>query len=87
MSAAVGAAVFMLGSIFCVSMRAQAGPETAVVSQAGAKPKAGANKRVSPYARAAAQRERTGAAPAGRAPTMVQAIGKPHKLHAGAPAK
>ena len=42
---------------------------------------------VSPYARAARARERAGNAPAGRAPTMVQGLGKPRKPHAGAPSK
>lgn len=42
---------------------------------------------VSPYARAAAQRERAGQPPAGHAPTMVQAMGKPHKPHPAAPHK
>src|SRR5712672_2208426 len=45
-----------------------------------------AKKRVvSPYARAASQRERAGQAPAGHAPTMVQGMGKPRKPHAGTP--
>ncbi|HWS61153.1 MAG TPA: hypothetical protein VN325_00235 [Steroidobacteraceae bacterium] len=47
-----------------------------------------AKKRVvSPYARAAAQREHAGQAPAGHAPTTVQGMGKPHKPHAGTPSK
>ena len=38
---------------------------------------------MSPYARAAGQRERAGQAPAGHpGQTMVQAVGKPHKPHA-----
>jgi hypothetical protein len=44
-------------------------------------------KIVSPYARAASQRERAGQAPVGHAPTMVQGMGKPHKPHAGTPSK
>jgi hypothetical protein len=42
---------------------------------------------VSPYARAASQRERAGQAPMGHAPTMVQGMGKPRKPHTGAPPK
>jgi hypothetical protein len=42
---------------------------------------------VSPYARAASQRERVGQAPAGHAPTMMQGMGKPRKPHAGTPSK
>jgi predicted lipoprotein len=44
-------------------------------------------KVVSPYARAASQREHAGQAPAGHVPTMVQGIGKPRKPHAGTPSK
>ena len=44
-------------------------------------------KVVSPYARAASQRERVGQAPIGHAPTMVQGMGKPRKPHAGTPSK
>jgi hypothetical protein len=76
--------------MFSASASAQA-PASGTSSPASkatvTKPKTGAAKRVSPYARAAAQRERAGQAPAGHAPTMVQAIGKPRKPHAGAPAK
>jgi hypothetical protein len=42
---------------------------------------------VSPYARAASQRERVGQAPVGHAATTVQGMGKPHKSHTGAPPK
>jgi hypothetical protein len=42
---------------------------------------------VSPYARAASQRERAGQTPLGHAPTMVQGMGKPRKPHTGAPPK
>jgi hypothetical protein len=44
-------------------------------------------KVVSPYARAASQREHAGEAPFGHAPTMVQSMGKPRKPHTGAPHK
>jgi hypothetical protein len=42
---------------------------------------------MSPYARAASQRERAGQAPMGHSPTMVQGMGKPRKPHTGAPPK
>ena len=42
---------------------------------------------VSPYARAAAQREHAGQAPVGHAPTMVQLMGKPRKPHVAPPRK
>jgi predicted lipoprotein len=54
---------------------------------APAKNKWAKNKVVSPYARAASQRERAGQAPIGHAPTMVQGMGKPRKPHAGTPSK
>jgi hypothetical protein len=44
-------------------------------------------KVVSPYARAASQREHAGQAPTGHAPTMVQGMGKPRKPHPGTPSK
>jgi hypothetical protein len=37
----------------------------------------------SPYARAAAQHARAGQSLAGRAPTRVQGMGRPHKPHGG----
>jgi len=55
--------------------------------EAPAKNKWAKKKVVSPYARAASQREHAGQAPLGHAPTMVQGMGKPHKPHAGAPSK
>ena len=54
---------------------------------APAKNKWAKKKVVSPYARAASQRERAGQAPVGHAPTMVQGMGKPRKPHAGTPSK
>jgi predicted lipoprotein len=54
---------------------------------ASAKNKWAKQKVVSPYARAASQREHAGDAPLGHAPTMVQGMGKPRKPHAGAPSK
>lgn len=73
---------------------AQAPKPTVAASPAVSAPAASAKnsqwakkKVVSPYARAASQRERTGQAPMGHAPTMVQGMGKPHKPHAGAPSK
>jgi predicted lipoprotein len=55
--------------------------------EATAKNKWAKKKVVSPYARAASQREHAGQAPIGHAPTMVQGIGKPRKPHAGTPSK
>jgi hypothetical protein len=37
---------------------------------------------VSPYARAAAAHARSGLPPAGRSPTRVQGMGKPHNVRA-----
>jgi hypothetical protein len=55
--------------------------------EAPAKNKWAKKKVVSPYARAASQREHAGQAPTGHAPTMVQGMGKPRKPHAGTPPK
>jgi hypothetical protein len=55
---------------------------------AAIKPAVSAPKKVvSPYARAASQREHAGQAPLGHAPTMVQGMGRPRKPHAGTPSK
>lgn len=54
---------------------------------AAAKNKWAKKKVVSPYARAASQREHAGQAPLGHEPSMVQGMGKPRKPHAGAPSK
>jgi hypothetical protein len=65
-----------------------AAPKPAVSApEATAKNKWAKRKVVSPYARAASQREHAGQAPNGHAPTMVQGMGKPRKPHAGTPAK
>ncbi|HEY3655537.1 MAG TPA: hypothetical protein VGL34_11250 [Steroidobacteraceae bacterium] len=55
--------------------------------QTAAKNKWAKKKVVSPYARAASQREHAGEAPLGHAPTMVQGMGKPRKPHPGTPSK
>jgi hypothetical protein len=52
---------------------------TASQSVAHASPK---NRVVSPYARAAAAHARSGLPPAGRSPTRVQGMGKPHNVRA-----
>jgi hypothetical protein len=87
-SAALVAATF-----FAMPVRAQAPQPSAATKPAVSAPEAAAKNKwakkkvVSPYARAASQRERVGQAPAGHAPTMVQGMGKPRKPHAGAPSK
>jgi len=92
-----GAAAMLIAASFA-TMAASA--ETAKPTAAAAAPKPAANvpapasknsksaKKpvVSPYARAASQRERLGQAPVGHAPTAVQGMGR-HKSHAGAPPK
>jgi hypothetical protein len=61
--------------------------ETKPAVSAPAKNKWAKKNVVSPYSRAASQREHAGQAPQGHAPSMVQGIGKPRKPHAGAPSK
>jgi len=89
------AAVLIAGSLFALSASGQA---PAPASPAAPRPHAAAvpaspaaknaNRRVvSPYARAAAQQSRAGQPSTGRAPTMVQTMGKTHKSHAAAPPK
>jgi hypothetical protein len=84
-SAAMVAATFL-----AMPVRAQA-PQPATAAKpavsAPAKNKWAKKKVVSPYARAASQRERAGEAPSGHAPTMVQGMGKPRKPHVGTPSK
>jgi predicted lipoprotein len=80
----------MLTAASVVAMAASAQAATPTAPSAAPKPasSATAKKRVvSPYARAASQRERAGQAPMGHAPTMVQGMGKPRKPHTGAPPK
>jgi hypothetical protein len=87
------AAALIAGSIFAMSASAQAPAATtpAAATQHAGTPAALASKNakpvMSPYARAAGQRERAGKAPAGHAPTMVQGLGKSHKSHTAAPSK
>ena len=81
-TAALVAATFL-------AMPAWAAAPKPTVPSAATKPAVSTPKKrvVSPYARAASQRERAGQAPAGHAPTMVQGMGKPRKPHAGTPSK
>jgi predicted lipoprotein len=91
------AAALVAATLLSVSALAQApkpvAPSAAtkpVTSAPGASAKGSqlAKKRVvSPYARAASQREHAGQAPLGHAPSMVQGMGKPRKPHPGAPSK
>jgi hypothetical protein len=85
-------AALVAGSVWAISASA----ETSATKPASATPhamttkasnKASVKPARSPYARAAAQHEHAGDAPAGHAPTMVQGIGRSHKPHAGAPKK
>jgi hypothetical protein len=78
-----GIAAMLIAAIATMAASSQAATPTAPA----AAPKPALKKHVvSPYARAASQRERLGQAPAGHAPTPVQGMGK-HKSHAGAPTK
>jgi hypothetical protein len=92
-------AVLIAGSLFGLPLWAQTSvpivrsadtqtAATAPASSATTSTKPGQKHVVSPYARAAAQREVAGRASSGHAPTMVQGIGKTtHKPHAAAPRK
>jgi hypothetical protein len=77
------AAVLIAGSLIGMSATAAQSPSAMPAAQPA---KTAKKPVVSPYARAAAQHARAGQT-AGHAPTMVQAMGKPHKPHAGAPSK
>jgi len=92
------AAVLLAGSLFALSVSAQAPAPAAPAAPSAPRPHAAAvppspaaknaNRRVvSPYARAAAQQSRAGQPSTGRAPTTVQTMGKTHKSHAAAPPK
>jgi hypothetical protein len=87
-SAALVAATFL-----AMPVRAQAPQPTPATKPAVSAPAAAAKNKwakkkvVSPYARAASQRQHTGQAPLGHEPSMVQGMGKPRKPHAGAPSK
>jgi hypothetical protein len=84
------AAALVAATFLGVPVRAQAPAATkpaVSAPESAAKNKWAKKKVVSPYARAASQREHAGQAPAGHAPTMVQGMGKPRKPHAGTPSK
>ena len=75
-----GVAAMLIAAIAAMAASSQAATPTA--------PAAAPKKHVvSPYARAAAQRERLGQPPVGHAPTSVQGMGKARKSHTGAPSK
>ena len=88
------AVALMAGTLFAMSASAQApaagatAPATAphavtTPTDHSAKNAKPVKHVMSPYARAAGQRERSGQAPVGHTgQTMVQAMGKPHKPHA-----
>jgi hypothetical protein len=87
-SAALVAATFLSVPAWAQAPQSTAAARSAVSAQeAPAKNKWAKKKVVSPYARAASQREHAGQAPSGHAPTMVQGMGKPRKPHAGTPSK
>jgi len=86
--AALVAATFLSVSAWAEAPKPSAAAKPAVSApEASAKNKWAKKKVVSPYARAASQRERVGQAPVGHAPTMMQGMGKPRKPHAGTPSK
>jgi len=83
-----GVAALTAASLMAMAASAQAATPTTPSAASKPASSAAAKKRVvSPYARAASQREHAGQAPVGHAPTMVQGMGKPRKPHAGAPTK
>jgi hypothetical protein len=87
-AAALVAAMFLGAPAWAQAPRSTTAAKSAVSAQeAPAKNKWAKKKVVSPYARAASQREHAGQAPMGHAPTMVQGMGKPRKPHAGTPSK
>jgi hypothetical protein len=87
-SAVLVAATCLSEPAWAQAPQSTASAKSAVSAQeAPAKNKWAKKKVVSPYARAASQREHAGQAPIGHAPTMVQGIGKPRKPHAGTPSK
>ena len=79
-----GVAAMVIAAIATMAASSQAATPTAPA--AVPKP-ASKNHVVSPYARAASQRERLGQPPVGHAPTSVQGMGKARKCHTGAPSK
>jgi hypothetical protein len=85
-----GLAVLIAASLFGMPMLSQAmAPASVSTPPHHALSKPSKQRVVSPYARAAAQREHAGQPSTGRGPTTVQAIGKAqaHKPHAAAPRK
>jgi hypothetical protein len=79
-----GVAAMLIAAIATMAASSQAATPTAPA----AAPKPASKKHVvSPYARAASQRERLGQPPVGHAPTSVQGMGKARKSHTGAPSK
>ena len=86
--AAMVAATLMGAPAWAQTPKAAQATKPAVnTPEAAGKNKWAKKKVVSPYARAASQREHTGQAPLGHAPTMVQSMGKPRKPHPGTPSK
>ncbi len=78
-----GVAAMLIAAIATMAASSQAATLTAPAA-----PKPASKKHVvSPYARAASQRERLGQPPVGHAPTSVQGMGKARKSHTGAPSK
>jgi hypothetical protein len=88
-TAALVAATLLTMSASARAAAPTAAPQPAVSAPAASAKNADSAKKtlVSPYARAAAQRQRVGQAPVGHAPTMMQGLGKPRKPHAGAAPK
>jgi hypothetical protein len=73
--------------IAAVATMAASSPAATPTAPAAALKPTSKNHVVSPYARAASQRERVGQPPVGHAPTSVQGMGKARKSHTGAPSK
>ena len=82
-----GVAAMLIAAIATIAASSQAAAPTASTAPAAAPKPAPKKHVVSPYARAASQRERLGQPPVGHAPTSVQGMGKARKSHTGAPSK
>ena len=79
-----GVVAMLIAAIATMAASSQAATPTAPAAE----PKPGSKKQVvSPYVRAASQRERLGQPPVGHAPTSVQGMGKARKSHTGASSK
>jgi hypothetical protein len=76
-----GLAALLIAAIATIAVSSQAATPAAALKPASKK------HVVSPYARAASQRERLGQPPLGHALTSVQGIGKARKSHTGAPSR